>query len=529
MLNSDKKPSKRTAGRKAAQAHPTKRGHVSASRARKNADVHSFDRSSYGSHHESTESPVRPLSAANARGATSHSRYQDANSREYVRIQQLRRKKTRRKRIALVCVILVAVLALTGVGAAWAYFTQLDEALHRNVDEDLLGSLAVTDSPSDPFYMLLIGADKSQERDSSNEYGGAYRTDSMILVRVDPREKTVTMISIPRDTRVTIPGHGQQKINAAYTFGGPSLAVETVSDLAGVEINHYAEIDFDGFKAVVDALGGVEVDVPMEINDDMAGGHVDAGHQTLNGEQALIFARSRHTYDNYGAGDTLRAANQRVLLSAIMEKIMSSDIGTLTNTVSTLAQYVTTDFSVASIVGLAQSMQGIDVSKNVYTAACPTVSSYENGVWWEVLQETEWEEMMERVDAGLSPTEESQVDEATGVQLSSAGDGGTESDTSSDSATPSLDGVSISVKNGCGIAGCASDAASMLTPLGAEVATGNADDYNYTSTMVIYENPSDRETAQAIVDALGKGEAIQNDGRYSYSADYLVVIGGDWS
>ena len=69
----------------------------------------------------------------------------------------------------------------------------------------------------------------------------------------------------------------------------------------------------------------------------------------------------------------------------------------------------------------------------------------------------------------------------------------------------------------------------MLTPLGAEVATGNADDYNYTSTMVIYENPSDRETAQAIVDALGKGEAIQNDGRYSHSADYLVVIGGDWS
>ncbi|CDD78428.1 cell envelope-related function transcriptional attenuator common domain protein [Cryptobacterium sp. CAG:338] len=101
-----------------------------------------------------------------------------------------------------------------------------------------------------------------------------------ILARVDPKEKEVTLISIPRDTQVDIPGHGTQKINAAYAFGGASLAVDTVSELAGVPISHYAEIDFDGFKAVVDALGGIEVDVPMEINDDMAGGHVDAGPPT---------------------------------------------------------------------------------------------------------------------------------------------------------------------------------------------------------------------------------------------------------
>ena len=162
--------------------------------------------------------------------------------------------------------------------------------------------------------MLLIGADKSQDRDESGEYWRFNTEPSMILARVDPKEKEVTLISIPRDTQVDIPGHGTQKINAAYAFGGASLAVDTVSELAGVPISHYAEIDFDGFKAVVDALGGIEVDVPMEINDDMAGGHVDAGLQTLNGEQALILCRSRHNYDDIGNGDAIRAANQRLVL-----------------------------------------------------------------------------------------------------------------------------------------------------------------------------------------------------------------------
>lgn len=530
MLNSGKKQSQR-AKRASAGNSSTKRRRSYKASQKNGADAKSFARSSYGS---SSDSPIRPLGSAGSSGSaggraaqSSHSRYMDANSREYVRLQRLRRKKTRRLRVALTCVIVVAVLALTGVGAAWAYLAQIDQALHRNVDEDLLSSLAVTDSPSDPFYMLLIGADRSEERDASGM--GSYRTDSMILTRVDPRQKTVTMISIPRDTRVAIPGYGTDKINAAYAYGGPALAVETVSELAGVEINHYAEIDFDGFKAVVDALGGVEVNVPMEIDDDLAGGYVPAGQQTLNGDQALIFARSRHTYDDYGAGDHLRAANQRALLTAIMQKVMSSDLGTLTNTVSTLAQYVTTDFSVASIVGLAQSMQGIDVDSNVYTAACPVVSSYEGDVWWDILQEAEWEAMMERVDAGLSPTEESQVDENTGIVMSTTGDGGTASSSSNSTETVSLSGVTISVKNGSGIAGCAADAASRLTPQGAVVTTGNADDFNYPSTLVIYDNPGDLATAEAIAAALGVGEPVQNDGRYVYADEFLVVVGGDWS
>lgn len=557
MFASNNKPTKRSARSRKNAERPHSRRQAGVSRTSREQNVGSFDRSAYGHQSASNTSRrngagVNAYSASNYGSSTHRSnggqnnyapitpaganyRYaQNAKSREFVRQQHERKKKAKRKRILFISLAVVCVLLLGGMGAAWAYISQVDSSLRDDLDADLLNSLAVTDSPSDPFYMLLIGADKSEDREASGEYGGAYRTDSMILARVDPKEKEVTLISIPRDTRINLPGHGEQKINAAYAFGGASLAVDTVSDLADVPISHYAEIDFDGFKAVVDALGGIEVDVPMEINDDMAGGHVDAGLQTLNGEQALILCRSRHNYDDIGNGDAIRAANQRLVLSAIMEKVMNSDVATITNTVSTLAEYVTTDYSVTGLIGLAQAMIGMDVSNNVYTAAVPTTSVYENDIWWEEVDVSAWEEMMDRVKQGLSPTEETQIDEATGATMSSAGGGGsgnTDSSagsSSSSSSSASLSGVHISVKNGSGIAGCANEAASKLSPDGAIIETGNADDFNYSNTIIVYEDSSQAAQAEKIAGLLGVGEVMQNDGTYAFSGDFLVVVGSDW-
>ena len=557
MFASNNKPTKRSSRSRKNAEHPHSRRQMGSSRTSREQNAGSFDRSAYG-HQSASNTPRRNGAGVNAYSASNYGssthrsnggqnnyvpitpaganyRYaQNAKSREFVRQQHERKKKAKRKRILFISLAVVCVLLLGGMGAAWAYISQVDSSLRDDLDADLLNSLAVTDSPSDPFYMLLIGADKSEDRETSGEYGGAYRTDSMILARVDPKEKEVTLISIPRDTRINLPGYGEQKINAAYAFGGASLAVDTVSDLADVPISHYAEIDFDGFKAVVDALGGIEVDVPMEINDDMAGGHVDAGLQTLNGEQALILCRSRHNYDDIGNGDAIRAANQRLVLSAIMEKVMNSDVATITNTVSTLAEYVTTDYSVTGLIGLAQAMIGMDVSNNVYTASVPTTSVYENDIWWEEVDVSAWEEMMDRVKQGLSPTEETQIDEASGATMSSAGGGGsgnTDSSagsSSSSSSSASLSGVHISVKNGSGIAGCANEAASKLSPDGAIIETGNADDFNYSKTIIVYEDSSQAAQAEKIAGLLGVGEVMQNDGTYAFSGDFLVVVGSDW-
>lgn len=519
MFASNNKPSRRSSGRGNQPSHAR-----SSQRSANGADAYSA--SKYGASTRGGSSARR----SNAGGyvpasSASSTRRSNSYGRDAV-LASHSRKKRKRKRILTAVIVVLVALVLAGAGAAWAFIHDLDDKMN-----DVDTSALTPAEASEPFYMLLIGVDKSQQRQADGTFDNTYRTDSMILARVDAQEKKVTLISIPRDIQVHLGKYGTQKINAAYAFGGANLAIETVSQLAGVDINHYAEIDFDGFEAIVDSIGGVDVNVPIEINDDMAGGHLDAGEQTLNGEQALILCRSRHTYDNIGDGDgdTVRATMQRTVISAIMKKLMSSDIATITSSVSTMAEYVDTDLKATDILGLAQSMIGIDVDNNVYTAQVPTESVYEDDVWYEKLLTSEWKSMMERVKKGLSPTEETIVDEATGTVKASAGDGtatGTTSNSSSSSTT--LSNVQIAVRNGAGITGCASEAAAKLTPDGAICDTGNADDFDYSTTLIIYEG-NDSSKAERAAELLGCGTVKKNDGSYGFDGDLLVVVGQDWS
>ena len=136
---------------------------------------------------------------------------------------------------------------LAGAGAAFAwYIHSITSKLSKGNDSSLLNQLVAPTKTDDPFYMLLLGVDQDEER--TEEWGADqsnYRTDSIILVRIDPPNKKVTLISIPRDTMVDMGEHGTQKINAAYSFGGASYMVEQVSKLAGVNISHYAELNFE--------------------------------------------------------------------------------------------------------------------------------------------------------------------------------------------------------------------------------------------------------------------------------------------
>ncbi|MGN0302513.1 MAG: LCP family protein [Anaerotardibacter sp.] len=532
--NNDINNYSRNAGRYRASSRPTaSRDNRSASPRTSQGGFNQYSRNggAYGSGYQ----PQRDYRQANAAGygysAQSFQTGMDEARLNHIREQQLKQKKEKRKKRGLIALLVVLILLLGSAGVAFGYMVQINSNMQENVDEDLLGALTVTDSPSDPFYMLLLGVDKSEEREGTNEYGGAYRSDSMILCRIDPKEKTATMVSIPRDTKVNIPGHGTQKINAAYAFGGPAGAINAVESVCGVEINHYAEIDFDGFAAVVDAVGGVEVDVAMEIDDSYTG-HIDAGKQVLNGEQALILCRSRHAYDKYATdGDSIRAAYQRTVISAVIKKMLSGDIVAATNAVSAASQYVTTDFDVAAILGLAQSMLGIDVENDIYTAQLPTVSSYENDIWYEVIQTEAWQKMMKRVEAGLPPTEEDVVDLATGVKTANSGNGNDASSSSASSSSDSnvsLAGKTISIKNGCGISGVAAEAADKLKSTGATMSTGNADSNDYEKTLILYNDSSNAAKAEEIAKILGKGTAKQNPGNYAFNSDFLIVIGADW-
>ena len=333
-------------------------------------------------------------------------------------------KRSNRKRNLIIAAVVVLAVVLVGAGMAFAYINSISSNLHKGVDEDLKNALVETDMANEPFYMLLLGADTGEWRvENQAEVADTVHSDSMILARIDPVNKKATLISIDRDTMVDMGEYGEQKINAAYAIDGAAGAVKAVSKMAGLDISHYASVDFDGFEAIVDSLGGIEVDVPIAVDDPEAGGSVEAGLQTLNGEQALILCRARHAYDDMDTvGGNIRDGYQRIVISAIAKKALSSDILTIANTVREMSRFVTTDLDVSDIIGLAQIMQGIDPATDIYTAREPTESLYIDETWYELLDEDEWAKMLSRMEQGLSPSDKIEVDEATGVVLSTTGD-----------------------------------------------------------------------------------------------------------
>jgi len=167
------------------------------------------------------------------------------------------------------------------------------------------------------------------------------------------------------------PGYGVDKINAAHFYGGPKLMVETVTALTGVPINHYAEIDFQGFVAGVDALGGVWVDVDVEIDDWKAASgvknrepHIEPGYQLLNGAQALTYVRSRDFPD----ADFTRMRHQQTFFKALADQATQIDsIFKIPPMVKDVAGYLTTDMTVAQLVEVAMDLAGIG-GDNVETA-----------------------------------------------------------------------------------------------------------------------------------------------------------------
>lgn len=331
---------------------------------------------------------------------------------KYRKAHQNNQKKKKIRRIVVIAASALAALLLI-VGIAFAVIS-----CNMNSGMDDIG-LTPT-SLNEPFYMVLMGVDSSEERKSDGGTDEDYRSDSIILARISAPDKKVSLLSLHRDIEVDMGKYGTQKLNAAHSLGGPELVIKTISDLCGVKINHYAEINFDGFKAAVDDLGGVYMNVPMEIADELAG-YVPEGEQILNGDQALAMCRSRHSFDDFGDGDKYRAANQRAVLTAIAHQALNSDIVAIAKTVTDLSKYIKTDLKLNDMVGLAQLMKDVDPNKDIYSAMTPTEGVYKNGAWYEELDKKELEKMMKRMDAGDPPSDETVIDPMTGTVMSNAG------------------------------------------------------------------------------------------------------------
>lgn len=207
--------------------------------------------------------------------------------------------------------------------------------------------------------VLLLGID---HRDDEPIDGS--RSDTMILVSVDPVSKSVVMVSLPRDLWVAIPGYGEQRINVAHALGGPDLAMRTVVANFGIQVNHYARIDFRGFEQVVDTLGGIPVDVERPVKDDeyptadygLMRVYVAPGPQWMNGQNALVYARSRHSENDFG-----RARRQQRVLLAIRDRAVQANMILKAPELVPLAQkMVATDFGPFDLIKLARLSSEID-------------------------------------------------------------------------------------------------------------------------------------------------------------------------
>jgi LCP family protein required for cell wall assembly len=223
----------------------------------------------------------------------------------------------RGRRIALIIGVVVIVL-IAGIGGTYFW---LNGKLNHTV------TLPKTTLTSAGTNWLIAGDDSrngiSRSQRASLHLGsqGADASDSLMLLHTGSGKPV--LISIPRDSYVTIPGHGQNKINAALAIGGPTLLVQSVEEATGLRIDHYMGIGFGGLADVVNKVGGVRICLPNAVNDPFSGVNLKAGCQNLNGKQAVAFVRDRHSF---ATSDLQRIQDQRAFLQALLSKATSPGV-----------------------------------------------------------------------------------------------------------------------------------------------------------------------------------------------------------
>lgn len=276
----------------------------------------------------------------------------------YVDIYSSERKKEKKRgRIPILRIfsfVLFLVIGIIGAGMIYAY-TTLKSFNYQEID-----SSNKTETP-DSIYLedgiindnmvlntLLIGSDSMSAGD-----GG--RSDSLLIVSLNIRNKKLKVTSIMRDTWVNIPGYGKDRMNAAYAYGGPKLTIETIQKNFGVLIDRYICVDFEGFCKIIDTLGGIDIELTAKecsyINTYSGDKHIlkGAGMKHLTGLQALHHSRNRNSIGS----DYDRTSRQRDVIRCTIESLKKSNATKITEMISTLAPLVTTNFKTSEITRLA--------------------------------------------------------------------------------------------------------------------------------------------------------------------------------
>jgi LCP family protein required for cell wall assembly len=405
------------------------------------------------------------------------------------------------KWLKITLILLLVVANLVALGVVWAIQTGNNLFAGANTDDEVVQFL--DPSAGGQLTFLVVGSDTRAGLDDLKNFGsaGGARSDVVMLVRVNS-SGSAQMLSIPRDLRVEIPGHGTNKINAAYAFGGPSLMVETIKSNLNVSVNHYAEIDFVGFQSIIDEVGGIEMSFPYPARDAKSGLDVTAGDHVLNGEQALAFARSRSYQEQQNgswvpvdANDIGRTQRQQAVMKSLVSRLKSpSSVAEAGDIASAMSQHMTIDASLAdsSPASLLWDFRSI-ITGSIDGATLPTYSENIGGSSFQIAKQPEADTMLANFRSGKPFADEP---------------------------------LQVRVLNGNGTPGAAGDMSERLESLGFQVADiGNADSNSYQQTTVIVPDGSD--DGATITSALGFG--VVEFGVVDNGYDAVVIVGADAS
>jgi LCP family protein required for cell wall assembly len=225
----------------------------------------------------------------------------------------------------------------------------------------------------EPFIVAILGTDERKDEPS--------RTDTIMLVRYDMENQKATIVSIPRDSYVDIPGKHKDKINAAHAYGEIPLTIETIENLMGINIDYYAKANFEGFKEAVKVIGGIEVNAKKTI--DYEGIRIEEGNQVLEGDELLMYVRFRKDSD----GDFGRIERQQEVVKSLAGELLKpSNLIKLPKLMSIFSEHVETDLNLKETVSLAlesKKFKSIEVDSHTLE----TTSDKLNGIWYEIINE----------------------------------------------------------------------------------------------------------------------------------------------
>lgn len=323
-------------------------------------------------------------------------------------------KKTRKWSILLIVTILLLVMIVITLGLHLFLASKVSKLNIKQLNEEELAvnsgmyELVSQDLTKSEFNniknIVLFGIDTQSKGDGQDDPDFLGRTDTIMIVSINPKYKSLKMISIPRDTYAEIEGHGKMKINYAYAFGQEQLAIKTINQNFGLDLTEYATVDFEGLVHVINDIGGIKIkitqaeqkfinsasDIAYEVSGNPQKKVAGYGTVTLDGEQALTHSRNRAVGDDF-----TRAGRQRQVLEAILTKMSTMSIGEISDMLDVFLKEVTTNINVSDYIGtITEVLMNKDTYlNNIISVQVPSkdyaTGQYIKGIYYFVPSDTE--------------------------------------------------------------------------------------------------------------------------------------------